>query len=157
MVTIIIWATLSLLLLVTLVQVRSVRRFFWMQGEKLVRARPLRQHQQSTLEFALVQLDANNWRRTIIYLPKDYDRSGRTRYPVVVFLHGVPGRETDWLNPSLGDAQKTIDQAISQKKIRPFIAVFPAGGNTFTDDTQYINSADGKNNNEDFIYQNVVK
>src|SRR3954468_1819412 len=34
----------------------------------------------------------------MVYLPPSYDRSPKRRYPVVYYLHGLGGRETDWLS-----------------------------------------------------------
>lgn len=36
-------------------------------------------------------------KRVAVYLPPSYDREPARRYPVVVYLHGLFGSETDWL------------------------------------------------------------
>ncbi len=37
-------------------------------------------------------------KRVAVYLPPSYDRNSSRRYPVVVYLHGLFGAETDWLS-----------------------------------------------------------
>ncbi len=54
-----------------------------------------------------------------ILLPDGYDRSGRTRYPVLYLLHGAASTSDSWL--SAGDAERIT-------KGYPLIVVIPDGG-----------------------------
>ena len=56
-----------------------------------------------------------------IYLPPDYDASGR-RYPVLYLFHGWPYDESHWDN--LG-VDETADAAIQAGTLPPFIIVLP--------------------------------
>lgn len=40
----------------------------------------------------------------MVYLPPSYETSGRRRYPVAYYLHGLSGTETDWLSRAAIDA-----------------------------------------------------
>jgi enterochelin esterase-like enzyme len=94
-------------------------------------------------------------REVIAYLPKGYDPNDTTKhYPVIYLLHGSPGQDMDWIIE--GNAQKTFDDEINNGKIAPCIAIFPDGNGGSNNDTQFINSADGKELNEDFIAKIVV-
>jgi enterochelin esterase-like enzyme len=111
--------------------------------------------QESTLEKTTLPFQIGPDRNVIIYLPKGYDKNNpKHRFPVLYMLHGSPGQETDWLQG--GDAEKTLDKLIDNKTIPPLIVVFPDGNGGVTKDTQYINSFDGKQRNEDFIVKTVV-
>lgn len=93
-------------------------------------------------------------RRAIVYLPKGYQTGVKDlRYPVVYLLHGSPGTEIDWLQK--GKAQAVLDEAIEKHVVPPVIAVFP-NGHALREDSEFINSADGKEPNEDFIVKTVV-
>lgn len=99
---------------------------------------------------------AGNVKRSVfVYLPKGYDPSNaKDRYPVIYMLHGSPGRASDWLN--VGGAKQTLDDKISNNQIMPVIAVFPDGSGGANRDTEFINSADGQQPNEDFLVKTVV-
>ena len=43
-------------------------------------------------------------KRVSVYLPRSYDRDQSRRYPVVIYLHGLFGTETDWLSKGGIDA-----------------------------------------------------
>jgi S-formylglutathione hydrolase FrmB len=43
-------------------------------------------------------------KRVSVYLPPSYDREPARRYPVVIYLHGLFGSETDWLSKGGLDA-----------------------------------------------------
>jgi S-formylglutathione hydrolase FrmB len=61
-----------------------------------------------------------------VLLPKGYDPSGDTRYPVLYLLHGADGHYSDWI--TMGNAQKLIDQETAADHLAPFITVMPDGG-----------------------------
>ncbi len=98
---------------------------------------------------------AEDSREVLVYLPKGYDEKNTdVLYPVLYLLHGSPGVPEDWLDG--GKAQETFDRLIDEGTVSPFIAVFPDGNGGLLYDTQYINSTDGKQPNEDFIADTVV-
>jgi enterochelin esterase family protein len=80
-------------------------------------------------------------RRVPVYLPPDYDTSGR-RYPVVYFLAGFAGGGTYLLSESLwGETlPQRIERLVRGGTIRPMIVVF-ADCLTRLGGSQYINSA----------------
>lgn len=93
-------------------------------------------------------------RNILIYLPKGYDGTKKSiTYPVLYLLHGCPGTEANWLK--YADGQNNLDRAIKNKIIPPLIAVFPDGNGGVHIDTQFINSYDGKERNEDYIIKVV--
>jgi poly(3-hydroxybutyrate) depolymerase len=59
-----------------------------------------------------------------VYLPPGYSRA--QRYPVVYFLHGMPGSPSEYLYGT--DLLPFADAAISSGRLRPFIGVMPAAG-----------------------------
>lgn len=61
-----------------------------------------------------------------VYLPPGY--SSEHRYPVVYLLHGMPGSPSEYLVGT--DLPTFADDAISDGRLRPFIAVMPAAGPT---------------------------
>lgn len=94
-------------------------------------------------------------RDVLVYLPKGYNSQNESqRYPVIYLLHGIPGTESEWLEE--GGAQQTLDQLIDNKTIPPTLAVFPDGSGGINRDTQFINSADGKELDEDYLVKTVV-
>ncbi len=93
-------------------------------------------------------------RKMRVYIPANYDTEKEKTYPTLYLLHGKGGDETDWLEQ--GDAQKTLDTAIENGAIEPLIVIFPDGNGSKTHHTQYINSADGSELNEDLIYKDLV-
>jgi enterochelin esterase-like enzyme len=110
---------------------------------------------ESTLISVKLPFTANEERRVLIYLPKGYSAGDKgLRYPTLYLLHGSPGMEEDWLR--LGKAKESLDAAIDRKVIPPVIAVFPNGNGGFQDDSEYINSPDGRQPNEDFLVHTLV-
>ena len=69
-----------------------------------------------------------------IYLPPRYEEEGARRYPVVYLLHGLGGRDTDWL--TMGGLAATADRLIGAGEIPPVIVVMPDGA-----DSWYVDSA----------------
>lgn len=115
---------------------------------------------EKTAEYSkliAVQLDFNDHekRNLLIYVPPKYQPDKGEKYPLLIFLHGSPGKETDWIEA--GKARETLDDAINTGILSPTIVAFPDGNGGLDKDTQYINSADGKELNADFITKNVVK
>ena len=66
-----------------------------------------------------------------VYLPADYATSGRKRYPVVYFLHGLPSTSTAYR--SVGFVETALD-----KLRRPAILVVPQGARSNDPDPEYL-------------------
>jgi S-formylglutathione hydrolase FrmB len=60
-----------------------------------------------------------------VILPRGYDASGRTRYPVLYLLHGVGGSYQDWSEHGL---ERVVDRTSSVAGLAPFLTVTPDGG-----------------------------
>jgi len=74
--------------------------------------------------------------RVLVYEPPTY-RDGR-RYPLVLFLHGVPGKPEDLVNNGVADR---VDALIRAKRIPPIVVAFPTGSDRPTDDNEWADSA----------------
>jgi S-formylglutathione hydrolase FrmB len=61
-----------------------------------------------------------------VLLPKGYDASGATRYPVLYLLHGAAGSYSDWYTQ--GNVIGIVDQVSAADHLPPFITVMPDGG-----------------------------
>ena len=86
-----------------------------------------------------------------IYLPPDYEKKSKKRYPVLYWLHGYSGwknttGKTDWGHQ---EAVITINKLIMSGAVEPMIIVMPDGSNRFGG-SFYINSYT-TGNWEDFI------
>ncbi|MEI8361429.1 MAG: alpha/beta hydrolase-fold protein [bacterium] len=108
----------------------------------------------SELRKTQLAMNDGSMRNVIVYLPKGYNPKGNRIYPSLYMLHGSPGQETDWL--TAGKAKESLDGAILAKILPPTVVVFPDGNGGATNDTQYINSTDGSQLDEDFIIKTVV-
>lgn len=60
-----------------------------------------------------------------VYTPPGYEKSGRTRYPVVYLFHGAGDNEATWT--ALGRAHIVLDNLIAQGRIRPMVLVMSYG------------------------------
>ncbi len=81
-------------------------------------------------------------RQVHIYVPPGYQTKRSDPYPVVFFLAGWPSRSWKMLTDESAlstPLQERFDQMIAQKKIPPFIGVFPDGTSKLGA-SQYINS-----------------
>ncbi len=88
-----------------------------------------------------------------VYLPPDYGKRTKTRYPVIYLLHGYNGpvgyrQWTDW------DIREVMDASIASGTIRPMIVVMPDGTGTYWG-SFYTNSVT-MGNWEDFITVDLV-
>jgi enterochelin esterase-like enzyme len=63
-----------------------------------------------------------------VYLPPDYDTSGR-RYPVLYLLHGFSDQEWAWIQ--FGQVHVAADQGILSGEVPAMIVVMPDGGVTW--------------------------
>lgn len=75
-------------------------------------------------------------RRMIVYLPPDYETSGK-RYPVIYVLHGARGHETAWIHR--GSIFQVTDSVYRQGQAIPAIIVMP-NVNHYRDDKDFENS-----------------
>jgi enterochelin esterase-like enzyme len=80
---------------------------------------------------------------TWIYTPPGYDAAAATRYPVIMMIHGTPGRSADWTMG--GDIGHTMDVLIANGLIQPMIVVMPEVNGFGLDqrDTECLNSTRG--------------
>jgi S-formylglutathione hydrolase FrmB len=60
-----------------------------------------------------------------VLLPKNFDPSGTTRYPVLYLLHGAGGAYSDWVDHGV---EQLIDSDTSTQHLPAFITVMPSGG-----------------------------
>jgi len=60
----------------------------------------------------------------VVWTPKDYDASGKTRYPVIYFLHGMGGNES----ADSGGFSSQVSKGMREGTMPPVICVFPNGG-----------------------------
>ena len=61
-----------------------------------------------------------------VLLPKDYDPSGDTRYPVLYLLHGALSNYGQWHRE--GGVVGLVDEVTRSAQLPPFIVVMPDGG-----------------------------
>ncbi|MEI6498845.1 MAG: alpha/beta hydrolase-fold protein [bacterium] len=102
-----------------------------------------------------LQFSDGSHRRILIYLPKGYDQSNKNvRYPTYYLLHGSPDDETGWIVG--GRIKENLDKYIDEKKIPPLIVVLPDGNGGLLNDSQYIDSTDGRQQTETFIAKILV-
>jgi len=95
-------------------------------------------------------------RSVLVYLPPSYDRpeARDRRYPLVVFLHGGPGANTDF--EAKGHIGALLDRLIARQAIPEIIALFPDGhGRGRLGRSLYVNSADGHVRMEDFLVHDL--
>jgi S-formylglutathione hydrolase FrmB len=86
--------------------------------------------------------------RYSIYLPADYETSGR-KYPIVYLLHGYSDNETAWVQ--FGSVNRAADQLTQQGEINPMIIAMPDGGVSW-----YINDSEGKVKYMDFFRKEFI-
>ncbi|TML29402.1 MAG: hypothetical protein E6G30_04160 [Actinobacteria bacterium] len=75
--------------------------------------------------------------RVVVYLPPGYSGARAARYPLVILLHGVPGRPEDFVTHGV---VARIDALMAAGRIPPFVAAMPAGGDRPTDDNEWADS-----------------
>ena len=64
-------------------------------------------------------------RRMYVYLPPEYEKNPRKKYPVLYLLHGGGGDEDAWT--TMGRASIIMDNLIAQGRTTPMIVVMPNG------------------------------
>lgn len=95
-------------------------------------------------------------RKAMVYLPPGYGAPANRarRYPVLYLYSGSPGSQKDWFRH--GQAAATEDQLIAAGSVQPLIMVSPDGNGGANRDTQFLNSADGKEPVERFLTRDVL-
>ncbi len=88
-----------------------------------------------------------------VYLPAAYASEPAAGFPVVYFLHGFPGTQTQWY--SGGQLPAVLDQLIDDRVIPPLIAVLPDGDGSTTADSEWGDTAKG-GDIEDWLVDRVV-
>jgi enterochelin esterase-like enzyme len=89
-------------------------------------------------------------RKFALYLPPDYETSGRT-YPVLYLLHGSGDNQTGWV--TFGEVLHITDKAIADGIATPMIIVMPDAD---TGRRGYFNDPKGDWNYEDFFFQELM-
>lgn len=89
-------------------------------------------------------------RKFAIYLPPDYETSGRT-YPILYLLHGAGDDQTGWVQ--FGEVLRITDKAIADGTATPMIIVMPDAN---TGRRGYFNDVKGDWNYEDFFFQELL-
>ena len=92
----------------------------------------------------------NSERKFAIYLPPDYETSGRT-YPVLYLLHGAGDDQTGWVQ--FGEVLNITDKAIKEGTATPMIIVMPDAN---TGRRGYFNDLKGDWNYEDFFFKELM-
>jgi len=67
-------------------------------------------------------------RRFLVYTPPGYVTERRTRYPILVLLHGSGSTETGWT--AVGSANLIADNLLAERRMRPMLIVMPNGHNS---------------------------
>jgi len=93
---------------------------------------------------------------TWIYTPPGYDAASAVRYPVLLLIHGSPGRSSDWAIG--GDVPHTMDVLIANGLIQPMIVVMPEvnGFDLGQRDTECLNSTTGGPQVETYLTATVL-
>ncbi|HLZ56709.1 MAG TPA: alpha/beta hydrolase-fold protein [Ktedonosporobacter sp.] len=92
-----------------------------------------------------------------VYLPPSYNTpQGQMRsYPVLYFLHGSPGSNTDgFTGAKLGESADTL---IATGKIPELIMILPDGNGRPGSTSEWGNSFDGKQNIETYLVNDLVQ
>jgi len=89
-------------------------------------------------------------RKYAIYLPPDYESSGRS-YPVLYLLHGAGDDQTGWVQ--FGEVLSITDKAIAAGTATPMIIVMPDAN---TGRRGYFNDVKGDWNYEDFFFTELI-
>jgi len=89
-------------------------------------------------------------RKFAIYLPPDYETSGRT-YPVLYLLHGAGDDHTGWVQ--FGEVLNITDKAIANGSSTSMIIVMPDAN---TGRRGYFNDIKGDWNYEDFFFKELM-
>ncbi|HEX6273605.1 MAG TPA: alpha/beta hydrolase-fold protein [Polyangiaceae bacterium] len=84
-----------------------------------------------------------------IYLPRNYDRSGTRRYPVVYHLHGITGTHD---GNQVISIPASHEAAAARGLVEDVIIVFPDGYS----DSWWANSFDGKKPAESDVIQRII-
>jgi enterochelin esterase-like enzyme len=66
-----------------------------------------------------------SWRHALVYLPPNYDRETKVRYPVLYLQHGGGEDETGWIRQ--GRENFILDNLIAAKSFKPMIVVMAYG------------------------------
>jgi enterochelin esterase-like enzyme len=89
-------------------------------------------------------------RKFAIYLPPDYETSGRS-YPVLYLLHGSGDDQTGWVQ--FGEVLTIADKAIANGTATPMIIIMPDAD---TGRRGYFNDVKGDWNYEDFFFKELI-
>lgn len=99
-----------------------------------------------SLSSSILKMD----RQYAIYLPADYETSGRS-YPVLYLLHGAGDDHSGWVQ--FGEVKHIADKAIADGTSTAMIIVMPDGN---TGQRGYFNSPKGDWNYENFFFEEFI-
>lgn len=89
-------------------------------------------------------------RKFAVYLPPDYETSGRS-YPVLYLLHGGGDDQTGWVQ--FGEVQNITDKAIRDGIATPMVIIMPDAN---TGRRGYFNDVKGEWRYEDFFFTELM-
>ena len=93
----------------------------------------------------------------LVYLPAEYARNPKRRYPVVYLLHGTPGDPRTAFVNSLHIAPR-MDALIAAGTIKPMIIVMPPGSSsTYSKGTEWANGATAGTGWFDYLTHSVLQ
>jgi S-formylglutathione hydrolase FrmB len=93
--------------------------------------------------------------RVLVYTPPGYSANSTRRYPLVILLHGVPGRPEEFVDHGVVGR---LDRLIATGAIPPVIAAFPAGSDRPEDDNEWADSeVRGGERWESFLASDLVR
>ncbi len=101
-------------------------------------------------ELTLTSKILKSERKYAVYLPPDYESSGRS-YPVLYLLHGAGDDQTGWVQ--FGEVLNITDKAIAEGTATPMIIVMPDAN---TGRRGYFNDIKGDWNYEDFFFKELM-
>jgi S-formylglutathione hydrolase FrmB len=85
------------------------------------------------------------------YLPPQYFTQPQRRFPVLLLLHGSPGRPADWLIGGRAAAAGRHSADLGE----PIIIVMPTASRSWLDDSECVNGSSGRL--ETYLTQDVVQ
>lgn len=100
-----------------------------------------------SLQFESELLSAS--KPLVVYLPPNFDSSGKTLYPVIYYLHGLNNTAKRFADEGL---PQITDKLIAEGKIEPVVIACPTGDFSF-----YVNKPDGSAPYEDYINEEIPK
>lgn len=101
-------------------------------------------HSRGTVHLDVIRSDALGVDKHVaVYLPPSYGQDASRRFPVIIYLHGLFGSETDWLSKGGLDA---VADSLAQSGLGEAVLVMPDGDDGWWTDwaveSSYMSCAD---------------